>query len=320
MSIEYKIGEKDEKVFSSRFSTWTVNITKKKEDFAKFYRRNPDKAKMTYECEDIEGGGGYIRNKKIISSCISPEHIDSPGGGENPIIGNLYSTNNLLGLRFKDWFRGKEGVIYCIHGDLSKGKDGGDCAGLMLVHPERLLPKVEETAEKELKKMGIYISQAPQPMKGVVIDFAIQLKAPPGQELILADIRKFIVFLKRQLGFNIRYVTFDRWQSTDMIQQLNLAGINASEQSVDKHEKPYQTVKELLYQGLIRGYENPILIRELAELIKNDKGKIDHPEKSFDRLEAEGREDGSKDVSDCLAGTVVTAMEKVPLGSGIHFG
>ncbi len=320
MTIEYKISEDDPKVFSSKASTWGVNITKKKTDFAKFYRRNMDKAKMTYECEDIEGGGGYIRNKKVILSCISPGHTDSPGGGENPIINNLYSTNNLLMLRFKDWFRGREGAIYCIHGDLSKGKDGGDCAGLMLSHPERLLPKVDESAEKELREMGMYISQAPEPMKGIVIDLAMQIKAPPGGELILADVRKFIVFLKTQLGFNIRYVTFDRWQSTDMIQQLNISGINADELSVDRHEKPYQTVKELLYQGLIRGYENPILRRELAELIKNDKGKIDHPEKSFERLEAEGREDGSKDVSDCLAGTTVTAMEKIPIGSGIHFG
>ena len=105
-----------------------------------------------------------------------------------------------------------------------------------------------------------------------------------------------------------------------MIQQLNMMGIEAFEQSVDIKEKPYQTVKELCYQGLIRCYEHPILTRELSEINKNEKGKIDHPPKSFLRLEQEGKEDGSKDVSDCLAGATMTAMEKIGIGTGVHFG
>ena len=312
MTIEYKIGKKDPRVFSSKHATWEVNITKTKKNFSRQFTRNPDKAKMTYTCEETEGLGGYIRNAKAITRCLAKT--------ENPLKGDIVSTSRINDLEFKKWFVGQIGKTYTLHVDLAKGKDDGDAAGLVMTHPEMMFPEIDDSLKKELKEMGIAVKEEKEVRKGVVCDLALQLTAPPGGELILSHVRKFIFYLKTKLNFNIKFATYDRWQSLDSIQQLEAMGISAFELSVDKDEKPYLSLKELIYQGLLKGYPHPILNRELKELIKTEKGKIDHPDKSYERYETEGKDNGSKDVSDCLAGSSIVSMEKISTKAGFSFG
>ena len=110
------------------------------------------------------------------------------------------------------------------------------------------------------------------------------------------------------MGFDITKVTFDGFQSTMLIQNLEREGVDSAIISVDRSRKPYDTLKHLLYQGLVDIYYYPPLVRELKELIISDKGKIDHPKDSNQRLKEEGIKRGSKDVADCLAASVFNAV------------
>jgi hypothetical protein len=123
----------------------------------------------------------------------------------------------------------------------------------------------------------------------------------PGREIILGDIRKIIYHLRDDLGFKIKKVTLDGFQSTDTIQQLNKRRFDADYLSVDRNMLPYQDLRDAIYEDRIEfpEYVVPwkhgdtkmvdIAYQELTQLIDTGK-KVDHPP------------GGSKDVADAMAG------------------
>lgn len=141
----------------------------------------------------------------------------------------------------------------------------------------------------------------------IIIDLLYRVKAPKGQAIALAEIRNLIYYLKNDLGFNIKEVTLDGFESTDTMQLLSRRGINAHYLSVDRKKGPYEDLREAIYEGRLEfprylTYKNKgddkqveILIKELMELSDNGQ-KIDHPD------------NGSKDVADALAAVVYNLM------------
>jgi hypothetical protein len=124
------------------------------------------------------------------------------------------------------------------------------------------------------------------------IDGALEIKPPKNKEIQLYKVREVIHAL-RKMGMNIRWVTFDQFQSKDSMQLLRQAGYMVGYQSVDITTTPYDFVKNALYDRRISLPYHPKLTFELASLEKDvQKNKIDHPPR------------GSKDVSDALAGVV----------------
>jgi len=316
MSVEYKLGEKNPRIYSSRFPTFKVNPQKKKSDYSRHYLRDSTKAQWTYECKDInDTGGGFIKQKFIIPWCFNNDLM------VNPTKDEVITTANIRNLRFeKEFFQSLKGKMLALHVDLAKAKDKtkSDCAGLALSYPELITPRIHPQSVKLLKKINVLDADNVDlpPRKGVKVPLAIQLQAEIGSEIQFSDIIDFIKYLKAN-GVNIFKVTYDGWQSVGEIQRVLQMGINAEVLSVDKTTAPYDTAKSLLYLGLLHSYENTIAIREFDELIVDDKGKIDHPEVSWKRLEQEGTDLGSKDVSDCIAGSAYTCMEEISLDTGI---
>ena len=314
MHMSYTRGLKNDRILSSRLSTWQVNLGTKKADFREHYSTNIDSAKRTYECRGTDGkGGDYIKRKNTISIALNK---DRP----HPIKGNIVTTDNVRSLRFKDWFKGAE-HLYSVHVDLSKGKmeEGGDAAGFALVHPELMPVTLDRETKRELKALGMAPMEG-QKRKGIVIDLAIQITAGIRGEIIFSDIRELIYLLKDILKFNIVIVSFDGWQSVDSLQQIHKRGIRTEEVSVDKNNDAYGNCKDLFYQQLIRGYPNMIVEREFGELLINASGKVDHPKLSHVRAQNEGIERGSKDVSDAIAGAAYMASENLRVEVGIGFG
>jgi len=95
---------------------------------------------------------------------------------------------------------------------------------------------------------------------------------------------------------NLRWVSFDAFQSVDSIQLLRQQGYAVGVQSMDKETTPYDFTKAAIYDRRIDIPANPKLLKELRELQfvlqPNKKFKIDH------------LPSGSKDVADSLAGVV----------------
>jgi hypothetical protein len=124
----------------------------------------------------------------------------------------------------------------------------------------------------------------------IYIDVIEQISAPPGGEILISDVRKRIYEL-RDRGFNIHKVTFDGFQSTETMQNLNKSGIKSERLSVDKDSAAYEAMKDCIYHKRLNYPPHEVFIEECQHLeIYGDK--IDHqPEKS-------------KDVSDSVAGVV----------------
>jgi hypothetical protein len=98
--------------------------------------------------------------------------------------------------------------------------------------------------------------------------------------------------------FDVAQVTFDRWQSIEMIQSLRSMGINADFHSVKKTD--YDTLTSAIYDTRIRGYWNELLVEEeLLKLRLYSNNKIDHPNA------------GSKDLADALAGSVFNCIQNM---------
>jgi len=306
MMTRFNQAQDEPTTWRIQHATWEWNPTKKKEDFSDDYVKDPVQAARVYECKVTIGERTYIRYREQLLENFTNDR-------ENPCLNNEFWTANLLNLKFKPSFVPLLGTQYFAHIDLAKGKEGGDCAGIVIGHAQKNMKSKlsQKYLEELLKTEGLDFSKyADKPQLGLVIDLALQIRARAGQEIQLEEVRLFLGYLKHQLRFNIRKATYDGWQSLGEIQQMRKIGILSEEQSVDKDRIAYDTLKTFIYQGLFSCYWHPVLIRELEELQVLDNGKVDHPDNSSRRATEEGRIEGSKDVSDGAAGVARLGKEE----------
>jgi len=191
---------------------------------------------------------------------------------------------------FEKWFENapKTPLRRTAHIDLAVSGEG-DALGLAMGHVSHL---VEIDGESK---------------PYIVIDFLARIKAMPGTEIMLSDVRQIIYRLRDDMGFRLKNVTMDGFQSTDTMQQLRKRKFFVDYLSVDKSKLPYEDLREAIYERrlefppymtyLNKGDTNQveIAVKELMEL-HDDGKKIDHPTK------------GSKDIADAMAGVVTTLM------------
>lgn len=109
-------------------------------------------------------------------------------------------------------------------------------------------------------------------------------------EVPLWKIREFLIWLKDS-GVNIVKVTFDSFQSVDMIQLLQRRGFQVERLSVDKTDEAYRNLVTLYLERRIKHVENMVYRRELFALEWDGK-KVDHPPQM------------TKDIADGVAGAV----------------
>lgn len=190
--------------------------------------------------------------------------------------------------RLAPWFHAPDTLKRAVHVDIAYAADG-DALGIAMGH-------VREMVEIEGERKP-----------HIVIDALIRMTAPAGGEIFLGDVRRTIYNLRDALGFRIKDVTLDGFQSQDTIQQLQKRRFHADYLSIDRQVLPYHDLREAIYEGRLDippyyvrlrhddDQLTEIAMKELSELIDNGN-KIDHPDK------------GSKDIADCLAGVVFTLM------------
>ena len=120
-----------------------------------------------------------------------------------------------------------------------------------------------------------------------------------GEQIPYYKIRRDIIKLRDQYGFNIVGITADGYQSADMLQQYSLQGIWTEVLSMDRAPSTaYQFARTCIYDGRAKLPNEPLLIRELTQLIENRRAqKVDHPV------------NGSKDLADAYGGSMYGAVE-----------
>lgn len=188
---------------------------------------------------------------------------------------------------YKPWFRGHPHTRYFLHVDLSQNRDA---TGLALCHRE---------------KTG-----------RVVLDFMHRVTAGMGADINFADLRERFIYPLANLGFHLQLITFDRFQSVEMMQILQEKGYETELLSVDRTMEPYDTLIELVLAGpsRISYYVHPVFVRELEELRLVDGRKYDHPRRS------RTGQPGSKDLSDAVAGAVSSCLRYEMENPAVHVG
>lgn len=140
----------------------------------------------------------------------------------------------------------------------------GDVASISVSHVERSKDLIDATGN---------------PAKIYVTDFAIPVI--PKNSIINLDAFKFFLLDLRRLGnMNIRYVSFDGFQSRSIMQSLQRNGFNVQLLSVDKQNEPYQSLIDYAFHrrwkcGKSVMMKNNLLSLEISTR-KTGTKKIDH--------------------------------------------
>ena len=261
--------KKEPKTWTIKAATWEVNPTIKREQLESEYIRNPVEARARFECEPPNMEDAYFRDPDLVRKAFmySENPIDEDGN-------------------FKPWFNKTDEQVRFIHIDLALKRDR---AALSMVHC---------TGLKEVKTlMGV------EKLPIINVDLVYSWEASINQEINFSSIRQMIVDLCRK--FDVAKVTFDRWQSIEMIQSLRGQGINADFHSVKKTD--YDTLMTAIYDTRLRGYWNELLVEEeLLKLRLFGNNKIDHPNS------------GSKDLADAVTGATFVCIENMVIDGDVE--
>ncbi len=129
-------------------------------------------------------------------------------------------------------------------------------------------------------------------MPVINFDLILEVKPPRGGEIEFENIRKLFYRLREE-GMNLKWISFDTYQSADSIQLLRQKGFTTGSQSMDTTSIPYDFTKSAFYDGRIKAPVHDKALSEMVRLERNPQsGLIDHPP-NF-----------SKDCSDAMADVV----------------
>jgi hypothetical protein len=184
--------------------------------------------------------------------------------------------------RFEEALKPLDDMEYFVHVDLAQKHD--HCAVSM--------SHVSEWVK--IRSFNDYEQVAPK----VIVD-AVRWWTPTSDKSVdFTEVKDYIISLKSR-GFNIKAVTFDRWNSHDMMQQIKNYNIHTEILSVAK--KHYEDMALGIMEERIKGPDIKLLIDELLQL-RIMRDKVDHPRK------------GSKDLADAVCGSIYNAISRSQKG------
>jgi hypothetical protein len=183
--------------------------------------------------------------------------------------------------RFDESFKPDPNKKYYVHADLAQKHD--KCA-VAIAHVD--------------KWVNIQVIKDYQQVAPVVVVDAVAWWEPRSEGPVnLSEVKQWIQNLRR-LGFDIGMVSFDRWQSFDIQNELKQVGMRTETVSVGK--KHYEDMAMLIYEERLAMPMIDLLFEELSELKIMNNNKVDHPRKK------------SKDLADAVCGAIFGAISHTP--------
>jgi hypothetical protein len=246
-------------VWALKRPTWEVNPTRSIDDFKIAFYTDLGDAMMRFLCMPTYSSDAFFKQKDKLEKCMTIR---------NPVDEFR---------RFDQGFVPDPNKTYYIHADLAQRHD--KCA-VAIAHVDKWV---------NLQVIKDYEQVAPI----VVVDAVAWWEPKKEGAVNLSEVKNWIINLRR-LGFNIGKVTFDRWQSYDIQQELKAVNIDTDTVSVAK--KHYEDLAMLIYEDRIVMPSIPLLLEELSELKIMKNNRVDHPRKS------------SKDLADAVCGAAFGAI------------
>jgi hypothetical protein len=257
--ISYKIP----KVLAFKRPTWEVNPTRKIDDFKIAFYTDLADAMMRFACMPTYASDAFFKDRTKLEKVMTLR---------NPL--DQFR-------RFDESFKPDPDKVYYIHADLAQKHD--KCA-VAISHVDKWV---------NIQVIKDYEQVAPM----VIVDAVAWWEPRAEGPVNLSDVKNWIINLRRE-GFNIGMVSFDRWQSFDIQNELQAVGIRTETVSVAK--KHYEDLAMMIYEERVAIPMIPILLEEMSELKIMKGNRVDHPRKK------------SKDLADALAGSVFGAISHTP--------
>ena len=250
-------------VFALKRPTWAVNPTRKIDDFKLAFYTDLGDAMQRFACIPTFSSDRFFKQTDKVRSAMSLR---------NPI--DQYR-------RFEETFVPDPDKKYFVHADLAQKHD--KCA-VAIAHVD--------------KWVNIQVIKDYQQVAPIVVVDAVAWWEPKVEGPVnLSEVKQWIQNLRR-LGFDIGMVSFDRWQSFDIQNELKQVGMRTETVSVAK--KHYEDMAMLIYEDRLAMPAIDLLFEELTELKIMRGNKVDHPRKS------------SKDLADAVCGAIYGAISHTP--------
>ena len=257
--LQYKIP----RVYAFKRPTWEVNPTRKIEDFKLAFYTDLGDAMMRFACMPTYSSDAFFKQIDKVEKCMNTR---------NPLDSFR---------RFDETFTPDPEKTYYIHADLAQKHD--KCA-VAIAHVD--------------KWVNIQVIKDYEQVAPIVVVDAVAWWEPRAEGPVnLSEVKQWIMNLRRQ-GFNIGMVSFDRWQSFDIQNELQAVGIRTETVSVAK--KHYEDLAMMIYEERVSIPRIPILLEEMSELKIMKGNRVDHPRKK------------SKDLADAVTGAVFGAISHTP--------
>jgi hypothetical protein len=250
-------------MFAIKRPTWVVNPTRKIDDFKLAFYTDVGDAMQRFACVPTFSSDAFFKQIEKVRASMTLR---------NPLDQHR---------RFDESFKPDPDKIYYIHADLAQKHD--KCA-VAIAHVEKWV---------NIQVVKDYAQVAPV----VVVDAVAWWEPKKEGPVNLSEVKQWIQNLRR-LGFNIGMVSFDRWQSFDIQNELKQVGMKTQTVSVAK--KHYEDMAMLIYEERLAMPAIDILFEELTELKIMKNNRVDHPRKS------------SKDLADAVCGAVFGAISHTP--------
>ena len=263
--LQYKIP----RVFAFKRPTWEVNPTRKIEDFKLAFYTDLGDAMMRFACMPTYASDAFFKQKDKLERCMN---------SRNPLDSFR---------RFDETFKPDPDKVYYIHADLAQKHD--KCA-VAIAHVD--------------KWVSIQVIKDYEQVAPIVVVDAVAWWEPRAEGPVnLSEVKQWIMNLRRQ-GFNLGMVSFDRWQSFDIQNELQAVGIRTETVSVAK--KHYEDLAMMIYEERVAIPMIPILLEEMSELKIMKGNRVDHPRKK------------SKDLADAVCGAVFGAISHTQKNTNIE--
>jgi hypothetical protein len=250
-------------VFALKRPTWVVNPTRKIDDFKLAFYTDLGDAMQRFACVPTYSTDAFFKQVEKVRACMTIR---------NPI--DTYK-------RFDETFKPDPNKKYYVHADLAQKHD--KCA-VAIAHVEKWV---------NIQVIKDYQQVAPV----VVVDAVVYWEPKVEGPVNLSEVKLWIQNLRRQ-GFDIGMVSFDRWQSFDIQNELKQVGMRTETVSVAK--KHYEDMAMLVYEERLVMPAIELLFEELTELKIMKNNRVDHPRKS------------SKDLADAVCGAIFGAISHTP--------
>jgi hypothetical protein len=221
------------------FAFVEVNGYRVPEPFAPDFRSNPSLAAMTYLCQPPPMAGAFFEEPSFLERCADPNLPPAVWAVPRTTVRQAQPDDEQR--VYVAWELVRQVTpagpyMYYLHGDPGERRDA---FALCLAHT---LPETVTVTSVEQEVT----------LNRVVVDVLLEWVPRPGVPVDMLNVRDVIVQLCA--WYPVVQVTFDQFQSAQVVQELLELGINAKQLSFSRKQQlqMYRALKLLVYNDLIR--------------------------------------------------------------------